>query len=258
MKFFVIYRQNALFDQYVPLLLEGLPVAGTFTIPAGEAISSHQVKLQAVLQALPEGVTHFLTDETCALHSIPGLTVPGFPAPANKTVWLDTLFSKQVDKWNRGQTVSANLVWFAKQLLAGRTVKRVIVVREAIKDHRFVGTENPLQGPIPLQTWIGEQLGAGLDALHSITETLAEAIAAAGDDESAMIVADRHCGLKDVMKRDGNWYRSLSNWPHRAALLTLPFETAAAQLMGRGSFEHSFDLAAMREEIKVEVAALPK
>jgi hypothetical protein len=252
---FVSYRENALFNEYVPQLLEGLPISGTFIIPAetwpedkGEEYITAFTNLQK------NGVRGILCDETC--NPMYFENRDGMKSESRfsrgiywKTISLNWLFQKEVEKWVGNNSVATNLCHFATEAAAGHKIQKIVVVKNSLGDHTLVGSQAPLANQ--RDTWITSQLAACFNASTAIVNTLAEALPHM-DDESTLLVADRHCGIKKLMG-GGAGYNSLANWPKKCALLLLPFETCAAQLIGRGTFPHRFDIQSMQDEVRKDM-----
>jgi len=249
-KIFLTYRQNELFDKYVPQILDGLSIVGTFIIPAGTEVLDVKDEYSQKLSTLSEcGVTHIIHDDTCSPWDF--LSDSSLHEYRNKIVRLDRLFSSQIYKWIGRQTVADNLKWFASCVANGKPVKKVVVVKKSINDHDCAGEED-ISHPRGMQGFVAEKVGEVFKAESVMVDTLKEALEFAHEVE-AMIVADRHSGIKEVMPRSGKWYDSLSNWPHQCMLFILPFETCAKQLIDRGTFPYSFNVDEMRDEVLMQL-----
>jgi hypothetical protein len=253
---FVMYRRNDLFDRRVPQIIDGLPVGGVFTIEVGTTIAENKSAYMDFLQKIPLG-SAMLSDETC--HPCVNQEIIGTESSngaegrcAGSSVSLDDLFFQEVQRWTKDQTQDENLVWFAKQVIGQRPIQGVLVVADCISDHAFAGNSGTMYQYNAEENWIATILGGALGVASTVTPTLEEAIQKCGDCPEILIVADRHCGLKNVMSRTGKWYRSLANWPHKSALFTLPFETCADQLIERADFTYDFDIANMRAKVLSE------
>ncbi len=243
MKLFVAYRNNSLFSRFVPELLEGLEIEKTFIIPAGTSLQDVKGELTAACSNLES--THFLTDSTCRPYNIGRVIKQNLSSKVE--IKLDSLFEHEVYIWTEGHNSSENIVWFTEHVSMGNEIKRIVIVRDCICDHGFGRSEEDVV------IWISEQLANRFSVQPEVVKTLDEAMPFL-DESETIIVVDRHAGLKDLMKVDGeHGYHSLDNWRYKSMLLTLPFETCAEQLISRGAFEHSFNIDRMRESIKEQL-----
>lgn len=250
---FVIYRDNDLFRTHVHRILEGLNVVGTYVVPRGIAFDAvRDEAIAAAEQALANGARLLVTDQTCS--SVNSILTEGESRPRNRfsrKSLLDYIFRNQIDAGHPKNTVADNVAWFADQVTGKRTVKSAIIVQSRISDHCWAGKDNTElpRSEAEKSKWLAKQLNAIFpDSDVKIVETFKEALEFAGDPET-LLVLDRHCGVKEVMSREGDWYNSLSNWPHACMLFQLPFETCAANLVSRGNVGHIFEIEAMRNLI---------
>lgn len=252
-KFFVAYRNNDLYATYVPRLLEGLNVVGTFVVPRGTELETvREAATAAVEKAVAAGATGIISDETCG--HIADVPVPGDYWPRCRFgchVTLDRLFAWQIENICPNNTIAENFAWFAKQVVGDRRVTSVVVAEDRIADHDLVGTDDdrqPFQNGARLE-WMVRQLNQLFPnvAVKKVFK-LQEALEFATDPE-ALLVLDRHCGIKEIMDQKAGWYNSLANWPYPSMLMLLPLETCAANLASAGTIDFEFDLEAMRNEI---------
>ena len=187
-------------------------------------------------QAKVDGATTILTDYTClgaGRHEIGKMFF-------QEEIFLDELFSIQVENCSSGNTMDDNFVWCAKQIADGKPIKSVVVVENCIGDHSINGRR-------PCIDWVKDQLtGLFSGATVEVVETLDEALVLA-DNPETLLVADRHCGVKKVMSREDGWYNSLNNWEYSSMLYMLPPETCVGHLINRGVVDFEFDLEEMRQ-----------
>lgn len=258
--FFVAYRENELFLKYLPGILEGLPIAGKFVIPQGTDLKDcKDAFIAAADAALANGATYFLTDGTCSGYHYMDLTgrrrIKGKES-YQINIDFDGIFRNEIERWLGSNPTADNILWFAEQITTGRTVDKVVIVADRIKDHGFVGNTPLTMGKTEegLQEILSKRFP---DADVQIVKDLQAAMAFA-DEENTMLVLDRHCGIKELMldERGYQIYTSLGNWKHASMLYMMPFETCADQLMERGTFPYRFDTEKMRAAIMRRKAQL--
>ncbi|MFC1644617.1 hypothetical protein ACFL08_01165 [Patescibacteria group bacterium] len=252
MKIFLIYRNNELFQEYIPRIMEDFDVVGTFVVPAGVSYESiAEEAIEAAEDAKSKGAYLLVSDETCrGIAYKPTLSDKWKDRFKRSFCGLDYIFSRQIEEGFCNSTSVDNLVWFALQVVNGRNLKKVIVVQECISDHHYAGSDNCRRIPTEERSiWVSNHLQDLFpEARIQVVGTLDEALPYASDPE-LLLVADRHCGVKDIMSQEGGWYNSLSNWPHECMIYMLPFETCAANLISLGSIDFRFDVAKMKEII---------
>lgn len=261
MKTLVVYRDNDLFKRYTSEMLTNMDeinVIETFVVPRGVQVESLKEKTTAVIdRARTLGAECVITDRTCR-----GVVGPDY-SKWTKVLSLESPFQEQVEKVNPDRTQAELFVWFAKTVASDSVIKSIVVVKDSIGDHSFVGKRDDADrvptNRVPgyedkLVSWVEKQLqNAFPEATTTIVDKLEDALALA-DNPETMLVLDRHCGVKEVMdsKKDG-WYHNMANWPHQAILFMLPLETCLELLISRGDFEFEFDIAEMQEDIRQQL-----
>ncbi len=264
-RLFVAYRRNTLFDTYVPSLLEGLDVVGTFIVPQGVAFDTcSEAALAAAISAQSAGAEAILVDSTCGglayRRNERGLSVNRF----RPHIGLDYCFSQEVDRLFPVNTVGDNLAWFATQVVANRQVAAVVVIADCITDHKLVGVDTHQQwgwhnADLPHLIGVHAQRlfpAATVTVVRKLEDALLDA-----QDPTTLLILDRHCGIKKLMqaassrKDDDCAYFSLTNWPHPSQLMMLPFETCLGHLIESGQINYSFNIGMMRAVILRELNA---
>ncbi len=242
---FVAYRTNTLFARYLPELLDGLPVVGTFVVPSGDQFvwgsQTHTNCKNAVLAALDKGAG-LLTDLTCHPYQRIGVDCKGSLA------FIDKLFSEQIDAKREQSTSVDNLVWFAKELAEGRSLRQIIVVERSIADHDLVGSDNLFQMLSGTREQRAAQraegiagiLGENFPGIETVIAQPADLLLCRIEDPNTMVVIDRHA-TNHVPD-----YGAL----RRTILYTLPFEDSALGLIERGNLSWEFDIAEMQEKLR--------
>ena len=247
MKTFCIYRDNNLFSKYVPQLLEeGFEIVGTFIVPAGTDYDSVEEEAIVALKSMQgKGVKIIITDDTF-------WKVARNHRPSGELVSLNYLFASQTREIVPEAASPEQLItWFAQQLTSGHAPRRVIVVKDCICDHKYISYElmDELMGDDERAGWIIKHFESIFpEAEFSIVAKLDDALSCANDAET-LLVADRHCGIKDIMRKERGWYDSLNNWPYACRLYQLPLETCMENLISVGLTDFRFDVQKMRESI---------
>lgn len=251
-KLFVIYRDNSVFRNFVPQLLEGLEVVDTYIVPQGTKPDDVlKVATSAMERARENGANIIISDITCTNLAYKERSV-GYPTLLfSDIITLDFIFKSQISKWKPKNTMAENFAWFARQITKNRKIKSIVVVESQIADHRLAGSDdkNQLRKTSDRSEWIVNQLRAIFPkCIIRLVKKLPEALELASDPET-LLVLDRHCGIKNTMSNKNGWYDSLDNWPYPSMLYLLPFETCAANLMSQGNFEFEFNIEDMRQEL---------
>ncbi len=244
-----------LFDTYIPRLLEGIPLAGSFTISAGESLVEKSSEFVSALDCIEDGkISLIISDSTCSpgnFEKATGTSLKLSGTLIKNLVLFDDLFAEQIREWTSKHTALQNLRWLALQVANGIRVKKIVVINNCICDHCTFKIKCTIENATcDASTWIGSKLGELLSAEHVVVQSVAEAIQYAGDSQN-MIVADYHSGIQDVMNSNTNLKRfySFDNWPYCAMLLTLPIEVCTAQLVDRGNFPLCFNVERMKENV---------
>lgn len=242
-RIFCCYRDNALFREYVPRLVEGMNTE-TYVIPEGTVFDE---KAKADLTAAADaavwsGCRSLITDRTCADVAIckcPDAQLGLSGVRFRRYCFLDDVFSQTIERWQPQNSMADNFAWLSEHVVAGCTIQSVVIVRDNIGDHSS-------NDPESIANWVRDQsLRLFPKARVSIVKTLHEAMVAA--TPVTLIIADRHCGIKELMDESCGWYHNLANWPGPGYLMQLPFETCAENLVSVGRISFSFDISEMRK-----------
>ena len=134
---------------------------------------------------------------------------------------IDEIFRNEVCGWLGVNSVADNLGWFAGMIAEGRTVEKIVIVANRLADHRFEGEGSweyrfgAKHTPV-LEQRMMDALGDKYpSASMEVVDTLEDAMVHAEED-TTMLVVDRHSGIKDVMQQE---YEKLSMWTRRSMLV---------------------------------------
>ena len=252
---FVAYRKNLLFDTYIPRLLEGIPLAGSFTISSGESLVEKSSEyISALDSSSDEEISLIITDSTCSptnFKKSTGISLNLSGTLIKNHVYFDDLFAEQIRVWTNEHTALQNVRWLALQVANGTRVNKIVVINSCICDHCVFKIQCTNDNAVcDASIWIGSKLGTLFRAEHVVVQSMAEAVQYLGDSHN-LLVADYHSGTQDVMnsRRNDKRFYSFDNWPYQAMLLTLPIEVCTAQLVDRGTFPLLFDVDRMKENV---------
>lgn len=233
-KLFVLYRDNDLFRAYIPQLLESFDIVDKVVIPQGtEFDDALRAEIrESITKAKANGAEFACADYTCLYEF-------KLYNDWNKYTILDYLFQDQVEKLLKSHpTDDEKKAWFARSLTGGKSVKKIILVTSRIRDHGFWDVGSAADVAEHIAQVVGHVY---TDAEKHVTKDLGEAMAFV-DDPEALIILDRHCGIKEKFSKDGRWYSAHENWHHKSILFILPFETALGHLVGRPGFDFDYNI----------------
>lgn len=243
MRFFIAYRDNGLYRRYMPELVKGLDIVDTFTIPQGtEFADMQEAAIRAADRAVSNGATCILSDWTCyRLTYAAKWDEPRFENKAS----LSSLFYEQIEKWYPDNTVADNFLWFGKQLIGQRTVKRFVVVWDHLRDHIFAGNDRQEMYAPERGDWLAGLLKEAFPEASVLVVRYLDDAYEFFQDPEALIVADRHCTKFDMPDLASD----LGVWPHAAMIYLLPFETTNSLLVNAGLCDRDFDIPAMQAKL---------
>jgi|GEM_PF-6451471 len=233
-KLIVAYRDNSLFRKYVSGILAKLPQGvevEKIVFPEGTEKEEINRKMKEVFNPFPDN-TAYLSDMTCNEAQLKefGIPLEAYQERNRRNFMqfrhLDSAFSELTE--NLFVNLEATEIFKKIAFAIIQEPTRVFLVEKKIDDHP--------RGLAP-NKW-SELLNELYPAAEIFfVENLSEALQQCKDDERALIIADRHCGIKVEMN-----YQSISTWPYKARVFVLPFETALGHLAGLGVIDEPFDV----------------
>lgn len=257
-KIIVAYRNNALFQEYVPGILAQIPAGVEIkqnVFPAGTNPSNIREKLESSLRE-EEIPFVYLSDFTCGLFRLKCEAL--LQKERNKGIvyrYLDEAFYKIVQKMYKSRDFSQ--IFKAIALATSKNPSVVCVVVDNILDHLYgfkdaskmmnkYGHRALSPDPVLFAEFI---LGVLKETYREVEicaeQTLKSALFRYGEDENAIIVADRHCGIYEEMSD----YMNIASWQYKARLFILPFETTVHHLVQQDKLEEKFDISALCDVI---------
>ncbi|OIO48270.1 MAG: hypothetical protein AUJ34_03420 [Parcubacteria group bacterium CG1_02_41_12] len=252
---FLAYRNNRLFQKYVPKIIEGFPIAGTFVLPAGTELDDKREEyINAVNSATEKGATMFLDDHTCMRYHYEEYTGGNLQWGEDEfEIHLDWSFRSQIESWTGNRSAMENIAWFAKQVANSQPVNKIVIVVDRITDHSFAGDGgNDLRNCKKLETAsrISTKMSEAFADAEIISVLHLEEALEYANNPCIMIVADRHCGIYQIAADAKHNYEEYGGWPYPCMLFLLPLESCAARLIDRGDFSFNFDCEEIREKIR--------
>jgi hypothetical protein len=246
-RIFVAYRENSLFREYMPSLVAGTEVAGTFILPRGADFKAERPKAVEMIRntRLTRDIDVFVNDSTCAeLISC---------CPKARFVSLNRIFGEQIGEYTKRQPIDKNVRWFAERIAQNRAIASIVVIDHCINNSPLEGKMTEI--PIDRAAWYAKQIKEVFPLANVVRlPALKDAFGGCINDEHALIILDINCGAKEEISMADGWYQSLNNWKYKALPLILPLPIVTCQLVNRGKFNFDFNVDKLRSTFAGSVA----
>lgn len=272
-KLIVVYRNNDLFEKYMPAILSHVPISflvEKIVYPAGTELSHVAADLPG---KFPHEEFYGLFDRTCdeVLRKVSGaeweklghVTEYGDPVSWKKLKTIDELFWEAtkkiigVDGYTPGSEEGFEL-GFKRLLgfLCESEPPSIFVVSRCVTDHLSGELREKYRGGLSREDdedrFVSFLEGALRELYSSAVVKVVRECSETEKGEGVLIVADRHCRITDI---DTLW--DITEWPHKAQLFLLPFENAIAHLTTLGKLAEQFDAQALYNDLSLKEKSEP-
>ena len=216
----LVYRNNDLFNTIISEIISHFPEGvrvDTLVFPQGTPAEEIEKQREEKLSTIAHP-TLFVSDNTCKITkrstAYDKATQNGL---MRMTSTLDKLFEQEI--WKISNTNSYGDTFKKIAPIIASNPSKVIVVQDNLKDH--ISDEKVWESAIgTIESYLNELYP---NAKTEKVQSAKEALLKSGDDEGALIIADRHTQILDEC-----W--TISEWPYKAKLYMLPFENAIRHL----------------------------